>query len=472
MSVLIKNAEMVTMEDQRVVTGSLLIEGGKIKHIFPEGELPDCCEAAEVIDAEGKLVIPGMTNAHYHSYSNLLKGTESRYPLEVWSLYTVAYGHSLSVEDIHDAVLLGAAEMIRNGITGCIDHFPHFLKSEAALEAYQESKMHVAFAPMLHDIPDHKFLQIDFPDRIEQKLTASQPPTPERMKHFYEGLIRRWHGKDERIHIMIGPNAPQRCSREMLRLSRELSDLYALNVHTHLLETYLQRDYGMRTYKKGIIGHLDHAGLLNERLSTAHAVWLAPEEIDLLADRGVSIIHNPASNMILGSGTAPIMTYTEKDIPVSLGTDASNCGTSHNLFEMMKLALMMQRNNASEYHWWPTAHNMLEMGITQGAALLPGKRGKIKAGYQADLVFLDKNNPVWAAVNDVHEQLVFHENGQSIESVMIKGKWVMRDRKILSFNEDEVIDRVRRRSHHRLEKSTEALRFAEEQKPFFEAIYK
>lgn len=460
------------MDDQRVATGNLLIEDGKIKHVFPEGELPAFCHATEVFNAEGKLVIPGMTNAHYHSYSNLLKGTESTYPLEVWSLFTVAYGHSLSDEDIHDAVLLGAAEMIRNGITGCIDHFPHFSKAEAALEAYQKSKMHVAFAPMLHDVPDYEFLQIDFPDTIKQKFAASKPPTPERMKGFYEDLINRWHRKNERIQIMVGPNAPQRCSREMLRICRELSELYDLNVHTHLLETYIQHDYGMKAYKKGIIGHLDRAGLLNERLSAAHAVWLAPDEIDLLKDRGVSIIHNPASNMILGSGTAPIMTYMEKGMPVSLGTDASNCGTSHTLFEKMRLALMMQRNNASEYKWWLTAHDMLEMGICQGAAMMPGRRGKIKVGYDADLVFIDKNSPTWATVNNTHEQLVFHENGQSIESVMIKGEWVMRERKIVSFNEGEVIDRVRRRSAYRQESTAEALAFAEEQQPFFEAIYK
>ncbi|MBM7552083.1 amidohydrolase family protein [Thalassobacillus pellis] len=474
MDTLITNAEWLSMERFELVNGSLVIDEGKIKHLFPEGELPDALEVEEVIDGSGYLIIPGMTNGHYHSYSNLLKGTESDLPLEMWSLYTVAYGHSLTDQDIQDAVLLGAAEMIRNGVTGCIDHFPHLPRVEAALHAYEKSGLHAAFAPMLHDIPDHQFLQLELPSSILKRLETKKPPSISEMEAFFERLIAEWHGKNDQIQIMLGPNAPQRCSAESLALCARLSRKHDLNIQTHLLETNIQKTFGDSTYDQGLIGHLDRAGVLNDKLSVAHAIWLSEQEIELLQARGVSVVHNPASNMTLGSGTSPIPKFLEKGIPVGLGTDASNCGTSHNLFEAMRLATLLQRKESNQYTDWLKAETALAMAITSGAEIMGGtsKRGKISQGYDADLVFLKKQNSTWTPVHDPARQLVFHENGSSVDSVMIKGRWVLRHKEILTFDEQTLFERVGGRSNEMIANCADALAFADELKPYFGQVFK
>ncbi|MFD2923044.1 amidohydrolase family protein [Halobacillus naozhouensis] len=476
MSTLIKNAEIITMEaDMGILKGSILIEEGKVSRIFPheKEESSPNIDASEVIDAGWDIIIPGMTNAHYHSYSNLLKGTENNFPLEIWSLYTIAYGHSLTDEDIYLAVLLGASEMIRSGITGCIDHFPHLPRMDAALRAYEESEMQVSFAPMMQDITDEEFLDISFPDYILDKLEIKEPWSTDEWRAFFSEVTQKWHTKNGKIHLMLGPNAPQRCSGELLGLCKELSDQFDLKVHTHLLETKIQEQVGRTTYNNGLFGRLDELGLLNSKLSVAHAVWLTETEIDQLKNNRVAVIHNPASNMILGSGVAPVSDYIKKKIRVGIGTDASNCGTTHNHFEMMRLAAMLPRIHTPDYKKWPKAQDVFEMATVSGAEMVgyENLRGKIAEGYDADIVFLSRRSPTFASAHDLISQIVFHENGQSVDSVMIKGKWVLRNREILAFDEQKVLNRVQERFDSLKENSREAVHRAEKLKPYFENNY-
>ncbi|MFG6147590.1 amidohydrolase family protein [Halobacillus sp. B23F22_1] len=471
MSVVISQAEWIDREGS-VRTGDLVIKEGKIEKIFPSASYPGGTEMQKV-DASGQLMIPGMTNAHYHSYSNLLKSTETDLPLELWSLYTVAYGHSLTDEDIYLAVLLGAAEMIRSGVTSCLDHFPHISKSESALEAYFESGIHVSFAPMIHDVPDHQFLQLELPDDIRRKMEVP-PRSLAELNDFYSNLIDKWHGKADRIQLTVGPNAPQRCSADALELCDQLSRTYNLPIHTHLLETKIQRDYGRRHYGEGgVIKHLDQAGILDNRLTAAHAIWVDDWETDLLQERGVSIVHNPASNMILGSGKAPVFDYLQKGLPVGLGTDASNCGTTHSLFETMKLAAMMPRMCERDPERWPDASQVFGMATVQGALVLgnENRKGDIQEGFDADLVFLNKNTTTWANTHDAVTQLVFHENGSSIDSVMIRGEWVMKNKEITSFDEKRVIQRVQERADTLSENSAEAVELADLLRVHVEKFY-
>lgn len=471
MSFVISHAEWIDKEGS-VKTGDLLIKEGKIDEIFPSGSYSGGPETRKV-DAKGQWIIPGMTNTHYHSYSNLLKGTETDLPLELWSLYTVAYGHSLTDEDIYLAVLLGATEMIRSGVTSCLDHFPHIPRSESALEAYLDSGMHVSFAPMIHDVPDHRFFQLNLPEDIKRKMEVP-PRSSAEMNDFYRDLIDKWHGKEGRIQLSVGPNAPQRCSVEALELCDHLSRTYDLPIHTHLLETKIQRDYGRFHYGKGgAIAHMDQAGILDDRLTVAHAIWLDDWEVDLLKERGVSIVHNPASNMILGSGQAPVFDYLQKGFSVGLGTDASNCGTTHSLFETMKLAAMMPRMGERDPGRWLDPSQVFGMATVQGARVIgnENRKGEIKEGFDADLVFLNKNTTTWANTHDAIAQLVFHENGSSVDSVMIRGEWVMKNKEMKSFDERRVIERVQERAETLRENSAEAVEFADRIRVHVEKFY-
>jgi 5-methylthioadenosine/S-adenosylhomocysteine deaminase len=469
---LIKDAQIISNAPVfGIRRGSVYIKDGKIARVIAKDaeKIPD---ADQVIYAEKMILIPGMINSHYHSYSNLLKGTVNNLPLEIWSLYTVAYGHSLDDEDLYSSVLLGAAEMIRHGITSCVDHFPHLSKADAALQAYVESGMRVAFAPMMQDIPDHHFLPVKLPDVIMRELDSVPPLSVEKMNDYYINLIKQWHGKEQRLQIMLGPNAPQRCSDEMLLLAQKLSERENLNIHTHLLETKLQCEWGKKRNRKGLVHHLHELGLLSPRLSVAHGVWLSKEERDLLVDAGVSLVHNPVSNMTLGSGLAPIVDYY-KAFNTALGTDATNCGGSHNLFEAMRLALMLSRLHEPCYEKWLRAEDVWHMATLGGARVMGQSRklGMISEGYEADLVLLNTTKTAWTPQEDLLSQLVHYETGQSVDSVMIQGRWVLQNGILKIFDEQKILEQVRERHASRMNRSSLALLVAEQLKPYFEKMY-
>jgi 5-methylthioadenosine/S-adenosylhomocysteine deaminase len=476
MSTLIKNVTIVTMDDDTgIIQGSVLVENGLIKEVIPHnpGSEPPI-RANETIDGSEMIVMPGMTNAHYHSYSTLLKGTTSHFPLEIWSLYTTAYGYSLDDEDIYNAVLLGVIDMIKSGVTSCIDHFPHIRRSEAALKAYEASSIRVGFAPMMHDVPDHHFLPVELPSDRKRKLDEAAPISVEEMKAFYNSLFNKWHDKNNRIQILLGPNAPQRCSEEMLALCRELSEQRGAYVHTHLLETKIQKEVGDAAFSGGIVGRLREQQLLSRKLSAAHSIWIEDDEAEVLADRGVSLVHNPVSNMMLGSGRANVSSYLRKGMNVALGTDSSNCGISHNLFEAMRIAVMHSRQEHSQFQEWLKPIDVLKMATIGGAHLLgeEKKRGKIKQGYEADLVLLTKRSPALAMNEDLISQLVYYENGSSIESVMVKGEWVLKNRSIDTFDEEAVLQAVKEKHESLVKKSQASIQLANEYETYFTNMYK
>jgi 5-methylthioadenosine/S-adenosylhomocysteine deaminase len=478
MSVLIKNATILTNDSRTgIVHGAVLIEDEWIKAVIPyptDGDVPAMPQAEEVVDAGQMILIPGLINAHYHSYANLLKGTRIDLPLEIWSLYTVAYGHSLDDEEIRLAVLLGAAEMMKNGITSCLDHFPHLPRAESALRAYEQSGMRVVFAPMMHDVPDHRFLPVALPEHLSERLDSKPIWSVSRMRPYYLDLIDRWHGKQGRIDIAIGPNAPQRCSKEMLQLCRELRDEANLQVHTHLLESSMQDMTRRRAHPRGVVGYLDEAGLLTKKLSVAHAVWLHQDEIRLLHERGVTVVHNPASNLVLGSGKAPVIDCLEQGVSVSLGTDASNCGGPHNLFEAMRLAVMLHRLGEPDYRRWPQAADVWRMATSEAAKALgmEGKLGAITAGAKADLVLLKTGNPPQTQQIDIVAPLVFHEDGRSVDSVMINGKWTVRGGTVVTFDEQAIIWKASERLSRMEDRCQKELALAGELTPQFERMYR
>ncbi|MCA0987316.1 amidohydrolase family protein [Guptibacillus algicola] len=450
--------------------GSVFIEGNRITHMIREHDtclLEELSHLADdVIEAENDILIPGMVNSHYHSYTNVLKGTVNKLPLELWTLYTVAYGHALEEEDVYLSALVGCIEMMKAGVTSCVDHFPHIGKSEAALSAYEESGMRVAFAPMMHDVPDEEFFEVYLPDSLRSK---SKGASPAEMKRFYRSLLSTYHKRDGRMEIQLGPNAPQRCSPEMLDVCRDLSETEGLRVHTHLLETKAQRLQGDLTFEDGVIGHLDRAGLINEQLSVAHAVWLTPSEIELLQDSGVTSVHNPASNLVLGSGIAPI--HALKKGEVALGTDGSNCGTNQNLFEAMRLTALIHRVN-QDYSFWLGAEDVFRMGTTSGARVL-GKEnelGRIVENDLADLVLLNEKTSLLSPLNDSISQLVYQENGSSVKSVMVNGRWTVKEGKLLTIDEEKVLRKVSERREAMMNRCREPLVRANQLRPYFEEV--
>jgi 5-methylthioadenosine/S-adenosylhomocysteine deaminase len=419
---------------------AILVEDGRIVAVESgEDGFQLAARAAARVDAPDLIAMPGLVNAHHHAYANVLRGTENSLPLELWALYTVAYGRALDAEAIRLAILLGAAEMIRAGVTACIDHFPHVGNAETAYAAHRASGMRVGFAPFLHDVHDHDFLGFALPPELHARLTTPFPPHA-RLAALFRDLAGQARRDGGIVTILLGPNAPQRCSPALLALWRTLRDELGLGVHTHLLETRAQAMRSRAVWQGGLVAEMERQGLLAPGLGVAHGIWLLPEERALLAQRGVVVSHNPASNLMLGSGAMPFADYRALGVTLAQGSDSANTGGSANPFELMRLAMMLPRLATHDWAAWPTAREVFRMATEGGAAMLGARErlGRIAPGAAADLVLLDPSGSEFAAAAVGVDAIVQHGSPGAVRAVMIDGEWVYRDGRILAFDEDQV----------------------------------
>jgi cytosine/adenosine deaminase-related metal-dependent hydrolase len=234
------------------------------------------------------------------------------------------------------------------------------------------------------------------------------------------------------------------CSDSLLRQVIQLAEQFDLGVHTHLLETRLQSWAARKLHRSGLCAHLAGLGFLSSRLSAAHGVWLDDREMDLLASAGASVVHNPASNLKLGSGIAKAARLKKRGVNVALGTDGGDTSDSYSIFEQMKLAAFLSRVVADDAADWITAFDALKMGTANGANAVPAWRnriGTIKPGYRADVVLL-KPGLHLRPLNDIVHQLVFCDAGRSVDTVFVDGKIVLEGGRLVGVDEDSLTRRV------------------------------
>lgn len=396
-------------------------------------------EEEEIVYADGMLVLPGLTNAHYHSYTNILKGTSSGEPLELWTPGTVALGGLLDREEMTLSACMGIVEMLRNGVTSCVDHIPHLPHVDSIAQAYRDTGFRAGIAPMIHDISDHFLLtglKEYFTDPVLKKLKEYRPLTADEYSGLYENWIEKWHRPKEGVQVILGPNAPQRASAALLERMGELNKRWGLAVHTHLLESRWQRD-SSDAAGEDVVEKLDKAGLLSERTSLAHSVWLSREQTERIAKAGATIVHNPASNLFLGSGKAPVQEYKKSGIRIALGSDGSNCATNHNVLELARLAALLARLDNPYYEEWLTPTELWKMATINGSWATGWKNqaGALEEGCLADIVFEKAEDMAYYPEYDYAVQMLFNLERLNPVHVMINGKFVMRDKKILSLDE-------------------------------------
>jgi 5-methylthioadenosine/S-adenosylhomocysteine deaminase len=239
---------------------------------------------------------------------------------------------------------------------------------------------------------------------------------------------------------MLGPNAPQRCSPAAWALWRTLRDRHGVGVHTHLMETRAQATLGAR-WPGGLIAEMERQGLLDDRLSVAHGVWLTPQERAVLARRGVTLSHNPASNLMLGSGIMPLAASRAAGLAVAIGTDSANTGGRHDVFAAMRLAMMLPRVSGLGYEAWPNGRDVLDMATRNGAAALGwrGELGRIAPGQLADLVLVRRDAASTLALAGTEAALIQHGGPETVDAVMVDGRWLLRAGRIVAFDEAAVI---------------------------------
>ena len=451
--ILIKGGRVMTPDSDPHVPEfkDILIEGTHISEVGIDIAAPS---AARIINATDRLVVPGFINAHYHSHDTLGKGVMEETPLETWRLLALPPAYpKRSREEIKARTLLGALECLRSGMT-CVQDMvtlypfdPEHL--EAVIEAYEEIGIRAVVGLQYGDIKGIDtipFWRDVFPEEFHDKLTTAAEPDKnfDQLGHFIDKYLDNKTISD-RISWALGPSAPERCSSELIERTVELSQKHDLPIFTHIYESKGMALQARREYPNhggSLIRRLKDEGLLGPRLNLAHSVWLLPEEIEILGETGTNVVINPLSNAKLKSGIPPILGLQEAGVSLGLGCDNCSCSDAQNMFQAMKLFCLMVAVSNHE----PSAAQSsaaLSAATTGGAhAIRREDLGQIKSGSKADLVLIDLTDPSYMPLNSATRQLVYTEGGRGVKTVMIDGRVIIEDGRLLSMDEKALIEQI------------------------------
>lgn len=433
MAVIVSNGLLVTFDDEArlIEKGAIRLENGIVTAVGPTTEI--VVEVGDtVIDAADCLILPGFTNAHSHSPEVWGRGRADGMKLEPWLDLIFSPLDTLPPSALRIAILLTSAEMLKSGVTTVVDHFRQTPMRqdaiEAAVAAYGETGLNAAIAIMLRDRPVCG-------DAIGKNPASYSVTT---LRALAETAIRSWHEPRGRISIMLGPSAPHRCSDDLLESVGELSRRYDVMIHTHIDETVSQRRQADALYGCSTVHHLAEIGLLGPNISIAHAVWIDESDMDLIAESGSWVVHNPISNARLGSGIAPLADLLRRGISVALGTDGAASNDSQNLLEVMKMAALLSALRNDGHAAPPTAFEIARMATRMGGRLAGGNRGSLAVGMQADVIVVEGQDAPFRPLNNIYRQLVYAGARLQVKHVIIGGRLVLENGRISSFDELQV----------------------------------
>jgi 5-methylthioadenosine/S-adenosylhomocysteine deaminase len=410
----------------------------------------------DVIDASGRLVVPGLINAHYHSHDVLCRGLFEELPLEMWLLYTLPMGGNRSREEVRARTLVGALECLRCGITTVQDMLGlsplDDESTDIVLAAYREAGIRVVFSPMVWDIPPVGMIRHkdSLPPDVQEMLGNKSRPIREQLDYLEHQFKR--HPAGGTLHWAIAPFAPQRCTPKMLQGCAELADKHDLPVYTHVYETrgqvLIAREL-FADHEGSLINYMDNVGLLGPRVNIVHSVWISRREIDRMADADAGIVLNQVSNLKLKSGIAPVFDMRQSGVRLGLGCDNCSGTDVQSVFQAMKMFCLIAA--VSEPEPGPgLAHEVLRHATIGNArtAGLAGRLGAIRPGYKADLILIDLNDVAYLPYNSAARQLVYTEAGRGVESVMIDGRMVVDRHVVKTIDENALRHEVRSLMRH------------------------
>jgi cytosine/adenosine deaminase-related metal-dependent hydrolase len=383
---------------------------------------------------------------------------------------------------IYYRTLLAGIESLKSGVTSILDdvmEVPHqgLEQIGAVFRAYDEVGMranvsgHVINRPFFETIP---YLEETLPDRLKEKFLRIPPLDLGEYLEFCSTAVKEFHGgANGRLRYVVAPSGPQRCTEELLESVADFSRTFEVPFHIHILETRVQRVTGTRLYGRSLIKLMSDLDALHERTSIAHAIWIDEDDIELVANSGASIAHNPVCNLRIGSGVAPLRAMLKAGVNVALGTDGISSNDSCRLFDVMKSAGIVHTVSTDDYDEWPTASEIL-WAATRGGARAVGLEdqiGSIEPGKKADLVALDLCTSAFVPVNDLRNQLVYAENGSSVRIVMVDGEVVVEDGKCTKIDETQVLRHAREILGDYLKQHALVEDDARELEPFLRAVY-
>lgn len=428
---IVRGCTVVTVDKERKIikNGAIASDDGRIVFVGKMGEVDQKYKAEKVIDASKKVIFPGFVNAHTHMFQVLLRNLAVDMDLLEWlkkSIWPMLF--SFEEEDVYVGGLLGCIENIKSGVTCIIDNHYGGRYYDAVGKAMIETGVRGCIPRGGYEVNAMEELRED----------------SEHILKDTERLIKQWHGAaDGRIMIGIAPMHPCFASKEFLVKAKELSDKYNIIYHTHTGESKKDQDLNLEFHGKTDVELLKELGILSPRFHAVHAVWISRQEIGYLAQAGAHAIHNPTSNMYLGSGVSPVPEMIAAGVNVALGTDGPASNNNQDLIESMKFAACLHKVNKLD----PaiiTARQILEMATINGAKALglENEIGSLEVGKKADITIMDMEKAHILPVHDPVASLVYCANCGDVHTVIIDGKIVMEQGQVKTVDESEVYRRA------------------------------
>ena len=415
---LVLGGTIVTMDASRRVIddGAIAVRKGRIIGIGSRAEIERRYTAPKKISGAGKLITPGLINGHTHIPMVLFRGLADDMDLQEWLTKYIfpAEAKNVNEEFVRAGTRLGLAEMIRGGTTTYCDMY-YF--EDAIAEETSAAGVRGVLGETL----------IDFP-------VADNKTNAEGMA-YVEKFVSRWKGNDL-IVPAIAPHAPYTVSEDHLKAVRAFSDRTGAPIVTHVSETKREVDDSVKAKGASPVAYLDRIGFLNERVIAAHVVWPQGNDINILKQRRVGVIHNPQSNMKLASGVAPVPRMMDEGVLLGLGTDGAASNNDLNMWEEMDTVAKLHKVFSGDPKVI-SAQQAFELATIRGAAALHLEKeiGSLETGKRADILIIERDSLNQIPLYNIYSDLVYATKGSDVESVIINGRIVMQDRRLLTLNE-------------------------------------
>ena len=417
MKKLIKNAYILDMvgEESNIRKSDILIQDNRIAKI--ETEIEE--EADEKINAKNMIVMPGLVNTHTHLAMSIFRGYKDDQKLMDWlenAIFPVE--DKLEPDDIYWNSYLSCIEMIKSGTTTCNDMYFGMNK---VIESIEDTGLRAVVAWCMTD------------DAIGDKVEKTRE------------YAQKYNVPESRIKIFTSPHAPYSCNPDTIKLCVDLAKELHTGLHIHLSETLAEEKMIYEKYDKRGTEYLNDLGVFDVPVVLAHGIYISDSDIDILKHIKGGISHNPISNCKLSSGICDVVKLRKNGISVGLGTDGIGSTTTLDMFEEMKMASYLQKVK-TKIPTSITAYEVLKMATIEGAKVLglEDEIGTLEVGKKADMIFIKTDKIHLCPENDVCANIAYSANGADVDTVIIDGKVIMQNRKMLHSNEKEVMKQVKK----------------------------
>jgi 5-methylthioadenosine/S-adenosylhomocysteine deaminase len=418
---LVLGGTVVTMNKNRDVIedGAVAVKAGKIVAVGTRADISRHYVGRQTVNAAGKLIIPGLINGHTHVPMVLFRGLADDLDLQEWLTKYIfpAEAKNVNEEFVRVGTRLGLAEMIRGGTTTYCDMY--YFEDAIAEETAKAGVRGVLGETV-----------IDFP--------VADNKTNEEAMAYVEKFVKHWQGH-ELIVAAIAPHAPYTVSEEHLRAAKAFSDRTGAPIVTHISETKREVDDSVKAHGASPVAYLERIGFLGDRVIAAHVVWPQGSDSQILKQRGVGVVHNPQSNMKLAAGVSPVPEMLKEGLRIGLGTDGAASNNDLSMWEEMDSAAKLHKVISGDPKVM-SAQEAFELATIRGAEALHMEQeiGSLEVGKRADLVLVESDSLNQIPSYNVYSDLVYATKASDVETVIINGRVVMRDQRLLTLDEKAI----------------------------------